>query len=105
MRAILDELLRAHATAGRGLVFVLWGGYAQKLRKEVEALNKKHGVAVRFVEANHPAVESFNDTNSFTAIDKALAELNEKPIDWFKRGSLDGDAAAPSGLGTIANCE
>jgi len=38
MVAILDELLRARAEAGKGLVFVLWGGYAQKLRKEVRGV-------------------------------------------------------------------
>lgn len=56
---IIEVILEAKASQidkeKSALVFVLWGGHAQKLVKSVEKLNGKHKLDIRFVEANHPA--------------------------------------------------
>jgi uracil DNA glycosylase len=73
-----------------GLVFVLWGGYAKKLKKLVQKCQNEHAknVPIRFVEANHPAVESFHKTKTFTLIDEELSALGLGSIDWLpSRGS------------------
>lgn len=70
-----------------GLVFVLWGGHAQKLRKVVEKINQTGGkpIDLRFIDAPHPAAtgNSFHTIKSFEAIDRALSELALPAIDWL----------------------
>lgn len=73
-----------------GLVFVMWGGYAQKLRPEIEKINAstRSPIPIAFVENNHPAatgpaLEAFHTNNSFTNIENALQSLGMTPIDFF----------------------
>jgi len=59
-------------------------------------------VPLRFVEANHPAVESFHATNSFEMITKAQQELNQGVIDWIhgaKKLSAEGKPPASEAAG------
>jgi uracil DNA glycosylase len=51
------ELVQSKAKDKAGLVFVMWGGHAQKLKKAIEKMANGSGVQVKFVEAPHPAVE------------------------------------------------
>lgn len=83
-----------------GLVFVLWGGHAQKLRKMVEKLNtKKPSIDIQFIEAPHPAANgtTFHTVKSFNAIDDALAKLGLPAIDWLPKGSGSASSSADSG--------
>jgi hypothetical protein len=41
------------------------------------------GVQVEFVVANHPAVETYLEVDSFGQVNSALARMNESPIDWL----------------------
>lgn len=88
-----------------GLVFVLWGGIAHKLQKmvlsamivvtggrqvtrvacQVTRISEELGnrVPIKFVQANHPAVESFHQTNTFTRVAKHLASLRLPPVNWL----------------------
>eukprot|EP00698_Gefionella_okellyi_P005925 TRINITY_DN15356_c0_g1_i1.p1 TRINITY_DN15356_c0_g1~~TRINITY_DN15356_c0_g1_i1.p1 ORF type:complete len:316 (+),score=64.77 TRINITY_DN15356_c0_g1_i1:63-950(+) len=91
MHCMIEALLRAKSVTADGLVFVLWGGNAKALKKVVLELNKRFDVPVEFVEANHPAVETFHANNTFELIEAAQQKLGQVPIDWFKAGSLDDD--------------
>ena len=61
---------------------------------QIETLNKEHGVALRFVEANHPAVESFHQKNTFEMIAAAQRELGQVSIDWLGTGKATPTVAA-----------
>ncbi|EFC47179.1 predicted protein [Naegleria gruberi] len=80
IEGILQVVLKA---TEKGIVFVLWGGIAKKLKTTINNIAKKEGKTVKFVEANHPAVESFHDVNSFSDINKHLKELGHEEIDWL----------------------
>lgn len=62
------------------VVFVLWGGYAQKKRELIET--RKH----RIVEAAHPsplsAKKGFFGSRPFSRINEALRVARKKEIDW-----------------------
>lgn len=61
------------------LVFALWGNYAQKKGKRIDA--NRHAV----VTAAHPSPLSarlFLGSRPFSAIDAALARLGHAPVDW-----------------------
>eukprot|EP01122_Echinamoeba_exundans_P014729 TRINITY_DN6726_c0_g1_i1.p1 TRINITY_DN6726_c0_g1~~TRINITY_DN6726_c0_g1_i1.p1 ORF type:complete len:359 (+),score=106.84 TRINITY_DN6726_c0_g1_i1:31-1107(+) len=95
---IIEVILEAKAKETdkekKALVFVLWGGHAQKLAKSVKALNK-HGLDVRFIDANHPAAngDAFHAVMSFESVNKHLEELGAKTINWLPTRS----GSAPSG--------
>ena len=53
------------------------------------------------MEANHPAVESFHDKNSFALVDQALSELNDTPVDWLQGApaeEMGASATAAAGV-------
>ncbi|MEM6707638.1 MAG: uracil-DNA glycosylase [Pseudomonadota bacterium] len=75
--AVVDRL-----NAGRdGLVFLLWGAYAQKKGARVDAT--RH----RVLKAPHPsplsAHRGFFGCRHFSAANAYLTERGETPIDWF----------------------
>jgi uracil-DNA glycosylase len=74
-----DAALQALNARPRPVVFALWGAYAQKKKKLINA--PQH----RVVTAAHPSplsAKKFLGSKPFTAINKALEELGETPIDW-----------------------
>jgi uracil-DNA glycosylase len=74
-----DAVIRALNDRPRPLVFLLWGGYAQKKVKLIDT--DRH----RIVTAAHPSplsMKKFLGSKCFSAVNKALEELGETPIDW-----------------------
>jgi uracil-DNA glycosylase len=74
-----DAVIRVLDQRERGVVFVLWGNYAQKKAKLVKG--KQH----RVLKAAHPSplsVAKFFGCKPYSAINAALAELGRQPIDW-----------------------
>ena len=73
-----DATIRALADRTRPVVYLLWGAYAQKKKK---LITERHRVLV----AAHPSplsARKFLGSKPFSAINKALEELGEQPIDW-----------------------
>jgi uracil-DNA glycosylase len=74
-----DAVLRAVNDRQQPAVFALWGRYAQKKGALVDV--KRH----RVVRAAHPSPLSaakFCGSRVFTAMNSALEELGQAPIDW-----------------------
>lgn len=75
-----DEVIRHLNNEREGLVFVLWGSYAQKKAAFVD--RKKHLV----IESPHPsplsAHRGFFGTKPFSKINKYLQAKGRAPIDW-----------------------
>jgi uracil-DNA glycosylase len=74
-----DAVIRALNDRADPVVFALWGGYAQKKGKIVDAT--KHVVLTNA----HPSPLSaklFMGSKPFSAIDAALERLGKQPIDW-----------------------
>ena len=74
-----DAVIRALNERSRPLVFLLWGGYAHKKIKLIDG--ERH----RIVTAAHPSPLSFKKflgSKCFSAVNKALEELGETPINW-----------------------
>jgi uracil-DNA glycosylase len=74
-----DTVIRVLDARSRPLVFLLWGAYAQKKIKLIDT--KRH----RIVTAAHPSplsYQKFLGSKCFSAVNAALAELGETPINW-----------------------
>jgi uracil DNA glycosylase len=74
-----DAVIRALDARERPVVFALWGGYARKKAKLIK------GDQHRVVEGAHPSPLSaakFFGSRPFSAINAALAEVGQTPIDW-----------------------
>lgn len=74
-----DAVIRAVSDRADPAVFVLWGKYAQKKKKLIDA--KKHVV----IEGAHPSplsVKLFLGSKPFSKVNDALAGLGKAPIDW-----------------------
>jgi uracil-DNA glycosylase len=74
-----DAVISALNKRQRPLVFLLWGAYAQKKIKRIDT--QRH----RLVTAAHPSPLSskkFFGSKCFSAVNKALEELGETPINW-----------------------
>lgn len=74
-----DAVIRALDARSRPLVFLLWGSYAQKKAKWIDA--KRH----RIVTSAHPSPLSFKKflgSKCFSAVNRALKELGATPINW-----------------------
>jgi uracil-DNA glycosylase len=74
-----DAVIKALNEREKPVVFVLWGGYAQKKEKLIDAT--KHKV----LKSAHPSPLSqkmFLGSKPFSAINKALKDLGETPINW-----------------------
>lgn len=74
-----DATIKALNDRDDPVVFALWGAYAQKKEKLIDT--DKH----RVVKAAHPSplsVKKFFGSKPFSAINAALEELDNTPIDW-----------------------
>ena len=75
-----DEVIRHLNDEREGIVFVLWGSYAQKKGEFID--RKKHYV----IESVHPsplsAFRGFFGSKPFSKINNYLLRRGEKPIDW-----------------------
>jgi uracil-DNA glycosylase len=74
-----DAVISALNRRDQPVVFVLWGAYAQKKSKLIDA--SRH----RIVTAAHPSplsAKKFLGSKPFSAINKALDELGETPVNW-----------------------
>jgi uracil-DNA glycosylase len=74
-----DAVIRALNERSRPVVFLLWGGYAHKKIKLID--DERH----RIVTAAHPSplsLKKFLGSKCFSAVNEALEELGETPIDW-----------------------
>jgi uracil-DNA glycosylase len=77
-----DEILRHLNDQKQKIVFVLWGGNAQKKRKLLQS--KHHEV----IETPHPsplsAYRGFFGSKVFSRVNQVLQESGLKPIDWTR---------------------
>src|SRR5262249_28791825 len=74
-----DAVIRRLSDRPEPVVFLLWGGYAQKKIKLIDTA--RH----RIVTAAHPSPLSagkFLGSQPFSRTNKALADLGQEPIDW-----------------------
>jgi len=73
-----DAIIEAASARTQPVVFVLWGGYAQKKTGLIDARNP-------ILKAAHPSplsVKKFMGSKPFSAVNAALAQLGQTPIDW-----------------------
>ncbi len=79
-----DAILRKVAEKQERVVFVLWGGYAQKKAKLVDG--SRHVI----LSSAHPsplsARNGFFGSKPFSAINEALQQVGKPPIDWQIKG-------------------
>jgi uracil-DNA glycosylase len=75
-----DAALRAVSAQQRRIVFLLWGGYAQK---KIPAIDQSRHVIIR---SAHPsplsAASGFFGSKPFSQVNSALVEAGERAIDW-----------------------
>ena len=74
-----DAAIRRLRREGKPVVFMLWGAYAQKKKKLIDAERNP------ILTAAHPSPLSatkFFGSKPFSAVNRALEELGEEPIDW-----------------------
>ncbi|VDD85913.1 unnamed protein product [Enterobius vermicularis] len=74
-----DEVIRIISRETKGVVFLLWGGFAQK--KEALVDRKKHTV----IKTAHPSPLSarmFFGCRCFSRTNEALVKMGRQPIDW-----------------------
>jgi len=79
-----DQVLVALDQRSDPVVFLLWGQSAQKKRDRIR--NSRH----RVIEAAHPSPLSarrFLGCRCFSAVNRALAELGQEPVDWRLPGA------------------
>lgn len=79
--AFTDRLLKLLSTSYKGLIFVLWGGEAQK--KKTHIAGSGHVI----LEFNHPSPAYPNNTfatecKHFSEINGHLKKMGKTPIDW-----------------------
>jgi len=74
-----DAIIKAASARDDPMVFVLWGGYAQKKEKLIDG--SKHAI----LKAAHPSplsAKKFLGSRPFSAINDALQKMGKGPIDW-----------------------
>jgi uracil-DNA glycosylase len=74
-----DAVIKALDAREKPVVLVLWGGYAQKKTKLIKS--PQH----RIVKAAHPSplsMAKYLGSKPYTAINEALEEVGQTPIDW-----------------------
>jgi uracil-DNA glycosylase len=74
-----DAVIRAVDARPARVVFLLWGAYAQKKEKMIDA--GRHTM----LKAAHPSplsAKKFAGSRPFSAANRALEEAGEEPIDW-----------------------
>ena len=79
-----DSVIRAVSAKPEPVVFLLWGNYARKKRKLIDA--QRHEV----IESPHPSPLSasggFFGSRQFSRINDALMLRGQPPIDWHRAG-------------------
>jgi uracil-DNA glycosylase len=74
-----DAVIKALDAREKPVVFVLWGAYAQKKAKLIK------GEQHRIVKAAHPSplsMAKFMGSKPYSAINTALEDVGEMPLDW-----------------------
>jgi uracil-DNA glycosylase len=74
-----DEVIRALNRREKPVIFLLWGAYAQKKAKLIDA------PAHVIITGAHPSplsAKKFFGSKPFSRVNKALEELGEEPLDW-----------------------
>jgi len=77
-----DAIIKAASDSSEPVVFVLWGGHAQKKEKLIDG--GRHII----LKAAHPSplsAKKFLGSKPFSAINDALRRLGKTPIDWQLR--------------------
>jgi uracil-DNA glycosylase len=74
-----DAVIKALDAREEPVVFVLWGGYAQKKAKLIKG--PQHRV-VKAAHASPLSAAKFRGSRPYSAINRALEEVGEEPIDW-----------------------
>ena len=105
--ALIDAKRELKATnPDVGLVFVMWGGHAQKLQKLIEKINqsKSPQIKLEFVTASHPAANgnTFHGTKTFASINSALESLNLPVINWLPSSTGEDVTSASSSASSSA---
>ena len=77
-KGFAEDLIQHISNNSEGIIFVLWGNNAKKLKKYI---NDTHYV----LENTHPsplARKSFIDCNHFTEVNNILKKMNKNEINW-----------------------
>jgi len=90
------ELVKSKQNEKASIVFVLWGGYAKKLKPVINKINGASDPAleIAFVEGNHPAVETFHNIDSFALVNEHLESMGAPKINWLPKKSGDASDGA-----------
>lgn len=78
--AVTDAAIRALSARPKPLVFLLWGGHAQKKKPLIDA--SRHAVIMTAHPSPLSAYRGFFGSRPFTRVNEALAKLGQPPIDW-----------------------
>jgi uracil-DNA glycosylase len=78
--ALTDAVIRAVSARRQPVVFLLWGNYARKKKKLIDAA--RHEI----IESAHPsplsATSGFFGSRPFSRVNEALRGHGQRPIDW-----------------------
>ena len=77
-KGFAEDLIQYISNNSEGIIFVLWGNDAKKLKKYI---NETHYI----LENTHPspiARKSFIDCNHFTEVNNILKKMNKNEINW-----------------------
>ena len=78
--AVTDAAIKALSARTKPLVFLLWGGHAQKKKPLIDA--SRHAVIMTAHPSPLSAYRGFFGSRPFTRVNEALAKLGQPPIDW-----------------------
>lgn len=86
------EMIKDGTNTKAGLVFVLWGDHAKKLKAKIEALNNasEPKIALNYVECCHPSAmvkDGFTSVLSFDEVNKHLKAMELPTIKWLPKKS------------------
>ena len=78
--AVTGTAIKALSARPKPLVFLLWGGHAQKKKPLIDA--SRHAVIMTAHPSPLSAYRGFFGSRPFTRVNEALAKLGQPPIDW-----------------------
>jgi uracil-DNA glycosylase len=85
-QSFTDDVIEFLSGHEKGLVFLLWGAFAQKKGKKID--RSRHKV----IEVGHPSplsVKYWMGCKTFSKCNAALQELGKEPIDWRLPATVD----------------